>query len=355
MTRTSAGPAADGSHTRPIEERAIGIFAGGTPRGSGGCAGVPSSCGDGSWAVDYRASRRARRRANRRPGKRFPAYFRPMPDNPRQRSDVLFPEIDPYATGRLAVDARHTLYWETCGNHDGVPLVFLHGGPGGGCLPHHRRYFDPAFWRIVLFDQRGAGRSTPCGGARRQHDAASRRRPRAAAPASRHRAVAALRRLVGLDAGARLRRGASGALPRARAARDLPRPAGRARLVHARHAQRVSGSLARVLANSCRRPSATTCSAITTAASRTPIRPCTCRPRRHGIATKARARSSCPSDPLPTLRQRRRGARDRAHRGPLFRPSGVARARSSSSPTSGASGTCRARSSRDATTSSARR
>jgi proline iminopeptidase len=84
-----------------------------------------------------------------------------MPDNPQHRVDVLFPEIDPYATGRLKVDARHTLYWETCGNHDGVPLVFLHGGPGGGCLPHHRRYFDPAFWRVVLFDQRGAGRSTP--------------------------------------------------------------------------------------------------------------------------------------------------------------------------------------------------
>ena len=84
-----------------------------------------------------------------------------MPDNPQYQIDVLFPEIDPYATGRLAVDARHTLYWETCGNHDGVPLVFLHGGPGGGCLPHHRRYFDPAHWRIALFDQRGAGRSAP--------------------------------------------------------------------------------------------------------------------------------------------------------------------------------------------------
>ena len=77
------------------------------------------------------------------------------------RTEVLFPEIDPYATGRLAVDARHTLYWETCGNPNGVPLVFLHGGPGGASLPHHRRYYDPSFWRIVLFDQRGAGRSTP--------------------------------------------------------------------------------------------------------------------------------------------------------------------------------------------------
>ena len=81
-----------------------------------------------------------------------------MPDNPQHRVDVLFPEIDPYAAGRINVDARHTLYWETCGNPKGVPLVFLHGGPGGGCLPHHRRYFDPSFWRIALFDQRGAGR-----------------------------------------------------------------------------------------------------------------------------------------------------------------------------------------------------
>jgi len=84
-----------------------------------------------------------------------------MPDNPQQRNEVLFPEIDPYARGRLAVDARHSLYWETCGEPRGAPIVFLHGGPGGGSLPHHRRYFDPAFWRIVLFDQRGAGRSTP--------------------------------------------------------------------------------------------------------------------------------------------------------------------------------------------------
>jgi len=61
-----------------------------------------------------------------------------MPDNPQLRIEVLFPEIDPYAAGGLAVDARHTLHWETCGNAAGVPLVFLHGGPGGGCLPHLR-------------------------------------------------------------------------------------------------------------------------------------------------------------------------------------------------------------------------
>jgi proline iminopeptidase len=74
---------------------------------------------------------------------------------------VLYPEIEPYATGRIALDGLHTMHWETCGNPAGVPLVFLHGGPGGGCLPHHRRFYDPAFFRIVLYDQRGCGSSTP--------------------------------------------------------------------------------------------------------------------------------------------------------------------------------------------------
>ena len=78
-----------------------------------------------------------------------------------ERADPLFPDLEPHASGRLSVDARHTLYWEECGNPEGVPIVFLHGGPGGGCLPHHRRFFDPSYWRIVLVDQRGAGRSTP--------------------------------------------------------------------------------------------------------------------------------------------------------------------------------------------------
>jgi proline iminopeptidase len=77
------------------------------------------------------------------------------------RDDFLWPPLEPHAAGRLPVDARHTLYWEECGNPSGVPIAFVHGGPGGGFLPHHRRFFDPAFWRIVLFDQRGAGRSTP--------------------------------------------------------------------------------------------------------------------------------------------------------------------------------------------------
>ena len=77
------------------------------------------------------------------------------PDQP------LYPDCTPRASGMLRLDARHAMHWEECGNAAGVPLLFVHGGPGGGSLPHHRRYYDPAFWRIVLYDQRGAGRSTP--------------------------------------------------------------------------------------------------------------------------------------------------------------------------------------------------
>jgi proline iminopeptidase len=75
----------------------------------------------------------------------------------------LFPPIEPYATGTIAVDDRHTLYWEQSGNPRGLPVVFLHGGPGAGATPTHRRFFDPAVYRIIVFDQRGAGRSTPLG------------------------------------------------------------------------------------------------------------------------------------------------------------------------------------------------
>ena len=74
---------------------------------------------------------------------------------------TLYPDISPYQTGTLQVDDRHTLYWEQCGNPDGKPVVLLHGGPGAGCSDKMRRFHDPAKYRIVLFDQRGAGRSTP--------------------------------------------------------------------------------------------------------------------------------------------------------------------------------------------------
>ena len=89
----------------------------------------------------------------------------PITDAHRDRSaeDFLFPPIEAYAAGRLPVDAPHELYWEEAGNADGLPVVFLHGGPGSGCSPKHRRFFDPKAWRVVIHDQRGAGRSTPFG------------------------------------------------------------------------------------------------------------------------------------------------------------------------------------------------
>lgn len=74
----------------------------------------------------------------------------------------FYPPIEPNKTGMLKVSDIHTLYWEECGNPAGVPVVFVHGGPGGGVSPDHRRFFDPKFYRIILFDQRGAGQSTPC-------------------------------------------------------------------------------------------------------------------------------------------------------------------------------------------------
>lgn len=73
----------------------------------------------------------------------------------------LYPPIAPYQSGTLQVSNLHTLYFEQSGNPEGKPVVFLHGGPGGGSLPVFRQYFDPAKWRIVIFDQRGCGRSTP--------------------------------------------------------------------------------------------------------------------------------------------------------------------------------------------------
>ena len=73
----------------------------------------------------------------------------------------LYPEIVPYNSFQLKVDELHELYVEESGNPQGLPVVFLHGGPGAGCEPHHRRFFDSAIYRIILFDQRGCGRSTP--------------------------------------------------------------------------------------------------------------------------------------------------------------------------------------------------
>jgi proline iminopeptidase len=73
----------------------------------------------------------------------------------------LYPDLPPFASGMLPLDGGHVMYWEQCGNPQGLPVVFLHGGPGAGAAPAHRRFFDPNHYRVVLFDQRGAGRSRP--------------------------------------------------------------------------------------------------------------------------------------------------------------------------------------------------
>jgi proline iminopeptidase len=75
----------------------------------------------------------------------------------------LFPPVEPFASGMLELEKPHRMYFEQSGNPRGVPVVFLHGGPGAGSSPVHRQFFDAAFYRIVVFDQRGAGRSTPLG------------------------------------------------------------------------------------------------------------------------------------------------------------------------------------------------
>jgi proline iminopeptidase len=74
---------------------------------------------------------------------------------------TLYPPIEPYKSGHLDVGDGHSLYWELCGNPDGKPVVFLHGGPGGASSPDHRRQFDPDKYKILVFDQRGCGKSTP--------------------------------------------------------------------------------------------------------------------------------------------------------------------------------------------------
>jgi len=74
---------------------------------------------------------------------------------------TLYPEIEPFDSGTLKVSDLHTIYYERVGNPEGIPVVFLHGGPGGGLIPIYRQFFDPEAFHVVLFDQRGCGRSTP--------------------------------------------------------------------------------------------------------------------------------------------------------------------------------------------------
>lgn len=84
-----------------------------------------------------------------------------MDELTRARRKTFYPEIEPYRVGRLRVSDEHEIYFEESGNPKGKPAVFVHGGPGGGTDAKQRRFFDPERYRIVLFDQRGCGKSTP--------------------------------------------------------------------------------------------------------------------------------------------------------------------------------------------------
>lgn len=89
-----------------------------------------------------------------------------MREHDRLRTD-LYPPIEARSSGMMRLDAVHTMYWEESGNPQGVPVLYLHGGPGGGTSPRARQFFDPQHYRIILFDQRGAGKSVPLGSCER--------------------------------------------------------------------------------------------------------------------------------------------------------------------------------------------
>ena len=105
----------------------------------------------------------ARRGAGRTNSQTMIQESEALHEDNRLRLRELYPEIQPHSHGHIAVDAIHSIYWEECGNPGGAPVIFLHGGPGGGCTPSSRRFFDPSRYRIILVDQRGSGRSTPNG------------------------------------------------------------------------------------------------------------------------------------------------------------------------------------------------
>ena len=173
----------------------------------------------------------------------------------------LFPEIGPFETGYLPLAGGHVMYWEQVGNPRGAPVLFLHGGPGAGAGAVHRRFFDPSHWRVIIFDQRGAGRSRPLGSLDANTTPHLVERYRDVAAPSRHRPVAAVRRLLGFDAGARLRAGLPGARGRLRAARRVPRAARRRWTGSSTASASCSRTRTRPSSASCRRRNAATCCA----------------------------------------------------------------------------------------------
>ncbi len=136
---------------------------------------------------------------------------------------TLYPPIEPYETGMLDVGDGHSLYWELTGNPDGKPAVMLHGGPGGGSSPDHRRQWNPEKYKILVFDQRGCGKSTPYASLENNTtwdlvDDIEKLRTQVV----EGRQMAGVRRKLGLHALARLCAEISGARHRDHPARHLP-------------------------------------------------------------------------------------------------------------------------------------
>src|SRR5690348_4397062 len=134
--------------------------------GNWGIVGHPVEPGPFHYMVAK--GKAASRRANRSTGKTSPrpprtqsAHTRPVRAAPNRAREPLYPSIEPYSSGWLRVTGGHELYFEESGNRRGKPAVFVHGGPGGATDPRMRRFFDPKRYRIILFDQRGCGKSRP--------------------------------------------------------------------------------------------------------------------------------------------------------------------------------------------------
>ena len=238
----------------------------------------------------------------------------------------LFPEIGPFETGYLPLSAGHVMYWEQVGNPRGRPVLFLHGGPGAGAGAVHRRFFDPDFWRVIIFDQRGAGRSRPLGSLDGQHHPGPGRRHRSPAPASRRRALVAVRRLLGLDTGAGLR---PGAIPTGSPAAccAASSSAGRRRWTGSCTAcARCSPKRTRRSPVSCRKRSAATCWRLL--GRLTDPDPAVHMPAARAWSIyEGPAGPCCPARKLSALRAGPHRAGAGAHRGVLFRQRSVPAAR----------------------------
>ena len=184
---------------------------------------------------------------------------RKRPAKPTAGRRTLYPAIKPYNSGMLRVSDVHEIYYEECGNPDGKPAVFVHGGPGAGCDNRARSFFDPDAYRIVLFDQRGCGRSRP------HASLVDNTTWHLVADMEQLREHLGIERWLvfggswGSTLGARLRADASGARDRAGPARHLHAVAVRAALVlSGRRERAVSRIAGKTTSRRFRRPSAAT-------------------------------------------------------------------------------------------------